>query len=301
VTCKVLVIGRTGQMARALQSISSAALTYEAVGRPEIDMTRPETMAAAIDSHRPAIVINAAAYTAVDLAESEPETAELINAVAPGILANFCNTAGIPLIHLSTDYVFDGAADRPLAVDNPVNPRNVYGSSKAAGERAVRANLPQHIIVRLAWLYDERGRNFLNTILRLARERTTIDVVNDQTGCPTYTSDAALALDRIAQRVTTSVPSWGTYHLTNEGSATWFAFACAILREAERFGHPQAAIRPISSDEYPTKAYRPRYSVLDNSLTLEHFGVRLPHWEDGLARCVRSKFASAPISRVAVQ
>jgi dTDP-4-dehydrorhamnose reductase len=294
---RVLVIGRTGQMARALQEIpSDMGFAYEAIGRPEVDLTLPHTLAKAIERHRPLIVVNAAAYTAVDLAEREPDAANTVNGIAPGVLAESCKKAAIPLIHLSTDYVFDGSARRPYAVDHPVNPQTVYGSTKATGESEVRKNLREHLIVRLAWLYDETGRNFLNTILKMAHERDSINVVNDQTGPPTYAHDAARALHQIVQQIFSGNPIWGTFHLTNRGSTTWYSFAGEILRQAERFGHPRATIHPVSSAEYPVKTRRPAYSVLDTSLTEECFGISLPSWEDALARCIEAKFAQATSS-----
>lgn len=294
-TRKVLTIGRSGQMGRALQALpSDDDLIYEAMGRPEVDLASPQTISRAIDRHRPAIVVNAAAWTAVDRAEDEVDAVNTINALAPAVLAEQCRKAGIPLIHLSTDYVFDGSASQPYSVDDPVNPRTVYGSTKAAGETGVRSNVREHLIFRLAWLFSETGHCFPNTILKLAKERDEISVVDDQTGSPTYAGDAASGLHKIIKLTLSGREEWGTYHLTNAGSATWCGFARAVLGEAARFGHPRPTVNPILSKDYPTKAARPAYSVLDNSLSETRFGIRMPHWRDAISRCIRSKFDGNP-------
>jgi dTDP-4-dehydrorhamnose reductase len=263
-------------------------------GRPEIDFTIAETVDAAVTRHEPHLVINAAAWTAVDLAERLSSTAFELNAEGPKRLAAACRRAGIPLIHLSTDYVFDGMARLPYAVDHPVAPLNVYGASKAAGEAAVRDILDQHVILRLAWLHSEAGGNFVATILGLAEKRQTLEVVDDQTGSPTFAHDVALAIDHIVGKILAKEPVdvWGTYHLTNAGQTTWRGLAAAILDEASRFGHPKPVVRAISSLDYQTAAPRPAYSVLDTSLTKKRFGITLPGWKDAVVRNIAARFAA---------
>jgi dTDP-4-dehydrorhamnose reductase len=293
-SAKVLVIGRNGQIAQALHKLSfRSRANYHFVGRPEIDLGDPGKIDSALAAYEPHLVVNAAAWTAVDLAQSDAQTAYQINARAPGIVADYCNRAGIPLMHFSTDYVFNGYASTPYAVGDPVDPLNVYGASKAAGETAVRNSLKNHVILRLAWLYSESGGNFVNTMLRLATESNEIKVVDDQRGSPTFASDAALAIDIIVNRIVSSVRPvpWGTYHLTNSGETTWYGLAEKVFDRAHAFGHPRPVVHPIRSKDYPSPARRPSYSVLDTSLTQECFGIALPDWQDALSRCIRNRFS----------
>lgn len=256
------------------------------MGRPDIDLTRPHSLADAISRVSPAVVINAAAYTAVDRAESEPEQAFAVNAEGAGVLAGLCASGGIPLIHVSTDYVFDGAASSPYPVDAPIAPLGAYGRSKAEGEARVRAAAPRHVIARTAWVYGEHGANFLRTMLRLGAERPELGVVDDQHGSPTCTADLASALARIAGRaLEPGFTGWGTYHVTNAGETTWCGFAREIFRlEAER-GRPVPRLVPIPTSGYPTPARRPAYSVLDTGRTTAVFGIAMADWRDALARC----------------
>lgn len=288
---RVLVIGRTGQVAGALATMKpSTAVSYHCLGRPVLDLTKPETIAPAFNLVEPHIVVNAAAYTAVDKAESEPELARQINTEGPAHIAQNCAEAGIPLIHLSTDYVFDGTGTRPYRPQDTVNPQNVYGVTKELGERAVRSKHNSHIILRTAWVYSERGQNFVKTMLRLAGERDELSVVDDQVGTPTYAADIATAIDTMVKQLTASASdtSWGTYHVTSSGHTTWYDFAREIFKLAELHGIKIPVVSPISTEDYPTPAARPRYSVLDTTAVRDEFEISLPAWEASLKRCVEN-------------
>lgn len=286
----IAVVGSHGQVARALVAAGAAqGLAVASRGRPDVDITSRGSLAAFLRDVRPAVVVNAAAYTAVDKAESEPAAAFAANADGPGHLAELTAALGVPLIHLSTDYVFDGQATRPYREDDAIAPASVYGQSKARGEAAVRLAQPRQIILRTAWVYDAEGTNFLRTMLRLGAQRDEIGVVDDQTGSPTYAIDIATAILAIAGQMVGAPAGdgrWGTYHLTNTGTTTWAGFARAIFEAAGERGFKTARVRSITTAEYPTPARRPAYSVLDTSRITSTFALRLPSWEDGLARCV---------------
>lgn len=285
----ILVIGRSGQVASALSGLSAIG-PYPVVcaGRPDLDFLRPETLARTVDRTDPCMIINAAAYTAVDKAEEEPEQAFAINAEGPERLAGLCADRAIPLIHLSTDYVFDGAATRPYREDDPVAPLGVYGASKAAGEDAVRRVHSRHIIIRTAWVYGAVGQNFLRTMLRLGAERDELGIVADQHGTPTYATDIAHALSGITIQILDAgnLADWGTYHLTNAGETTWYGFAEEIFRLSAAAGNPVPRLRPIATEDYPTPARRPAYSLLDTAKLRDIFGVTMPQWQDGVRRCM---------------
>lgn len=284
----IVVIGSSGMLgADLVEALGEAGLKTVALARPELDITRAESVRSALDRvDSPGLVINCAAYTAVDQAESEPEAAFAANRDGPAHLADACGKLGVPLLHISTDYVFDGTSRRPYKEEDPVNPINVYGLSKLQGEEAVRSGLFEHIIVRTSWLYGQRGRNFVKTILKLAGEREELRVVCDQHGCPTWSLDLARCLVRISRLVLSapeSVP-WGTYHFCGKGATTWYEFAAAILTEAKR-SRPEnlARLTPVSTSAYPTPAARPVYSVLDCVKIAEAFEIFPPEWEKSLA------------------
>jgi dTDP-4-dehydrorhamnose reductase len=283
----VLVIGREGQVATALARLDSP-FVYRCCPRTEADLTVTATLEAAIARHRPAVVVNAGAYNGVDRAEQEPAVAFAVNAEGPGRLAELCRAGGIPLVHLSSDYVFDGRGSEPYRVDHPVAPLGVYGRSKAAGEEAVRTAFGEHVIVRTAWVFSEGGQNFLTTMLRLARERAELAIVNDQTGSPTYASDLAGAVDRIVGRIfdAQAQTPWGTCHVANAGMTTWYGLACEIFRAGAEVGLPAPRVTPITTADYPTPARRPAYSVLDTSVAAERFGIAMPAWQDAVGRCI---------------
>jgi dTDP-4-dehydrorhamnose reductase len=283
VTAPILVIGRSGQVARALAQYPGVVT----VGRPDADLTTPETLVAALARHAPSAVVNAGAYTAVDAAETERDEAFAINAAGAGHLAQACAGAGVPLVHISSDYVFDGRAARPWREDDAIAPLSAYGASKAEGEARVRAAGGRHVILRTSWIYSQTGRNFLTTMLRLGRERPELAIVDDQIGAPTYTADVAAAIVRIIETAETGRDDvWGTYHLTNAGSTSWFGFATEIFVQAQELGWPVPKLKPITTAEYPTPARRPAYSVLDTAKASRIFGIAPPDWREALKRCM---------------
>ena len=269
----------------------SSGLKAIGLGSREIDVTKSEQVDTIVMDLAPHLVINCAAYTAVDRAESEPEAAFAVNRTGPENLANVCRRLRIPLIHMSTDYVFDGRSNRPYLEEDPVNPINVYGLSKWEGEQAVRTCLPEHLIVRTAWLYGVHGHNFVKTMLRLAREREELRVVVDQHGSPTWTGDMSTALVKMSLKVLTDLDpiSWGTYHYCSAGETTWYDFARLIVEEARRTGPVKATcIVPITSAEFPSSTSRPAYSVLDCNRIGRVFGITPRPWPLALAEMLKS-------------
>ena len=225
--------------------------------------------------------INCAAYTAVDKAEDEPELATLVNSFAPKVLAEACKNHDALLIHISTDYVFGGDAHEPYKVDDPINPQSVYGSTKAEGERLIRESGCNYMIVRTAWLYSSVGKNFVKTMLMLGETKEEINVVADQRGCPTWAHDLAFALVALLDKNGKN-EIHETFHFTNEGQITWHDFATAIME----IGGKQCKVNPITTEQYPTKAKRPAYSVLDLSKIKEYAGIEIPDWRESLAKCI---------------
>ena len=279
---RLLVIGREGQLARALAARAPDAVEVVVLARPEIDLADPQGLTAPILAARPDAIVNAAAHTAVDRAEEEPDLADAVNGVAPGVIAAAAAALGVPFVHVSTDYVFAGDATRPYREDDPVAPQGAYGRSKAAGEAAVAASGADYAIIRTAWVYSGEGANFLRTMLRLAETRDEVRVVADQHGSPTLADDLA---DGILAMLT-RWPADGVrkiYHLTNGGSTSWAGFAEAIFAEADAHGLPSARVMPITTAEYPTPARRPAMSVLDGTRIAEDFGIALRPWREALA------------------
>ena len=287
---KVLVIGRSGQVARALVEAAEGRESLElvAVGRPELDLERSETVAKVVRRVRPEVVINAAAYTAVDQAEVEPRKAHRINAEGAGTIAREARAAGAAFIHLSTDYVFSGEQCEPYRDDSPTGPLGVYGRTKLEGEEHVRAEALDHMIVRTAWVYSPFAPNFVCTMMRLASEHERLAVVDDQRGSPTSAADLADALLRVVDewRQGKRTGMGATYHVTNSGVATWAEFAGAIFTECRRLGLPAAEVQPIPTGDWPAKASRPMYSVLDCTRFTRDFGYRLPDWRISIAGVV---------------
>lgn len=285
---RVLVLGSTGQIGHELLHASwPAGVDVVGLARPAIDMADPRSIQEAVRRHAPAVVVNATAYTAVDQAESEREAAFAVNRDGPGCLAEMCGGQGVPLIHISTDYVFDGTKPTPYTEDDPVCPLSVYGLSKEAGEAAVRAGTAEHVIVRTAWIYGTHGRNFAKTMLRLGAERDELRVVADQHGTPTAADDVAAALMMIALRAADRPAGiWGTYHFTDAGSTTWHGFAERIFRNQERIAGRRPRLVAIPTAEYPTPARRPANSRLDCARIERVFGVVRPPWEDSADRIV---------------
>jgi dTDP-4-dehydrorhamnose reductase len=252
-------------------------------GRPceRADFDAPRTLDALVSRLAPDIVVNAAAYTAVDQAESDADAAYRVNATAPAAIADACRRCGARLVHFSTDYVFDGRGDRPYREDDPVAPLGVYGASKRAGEEAVLASGARHLVLRTAWVYAAHGRNFLRTMLRLAAEREELRVVDDQVGSPT---PAGLIATVTARVLAQGLDVDGVFHLTTLGQTSWCGFADAIIDDAHRRGllPRRPRVLPITTAEFPTAAARPAWSVLDCSRLRDTFGIRLPDWHDGL-------------------
>jgi dTDP-4-dehydrorhamnose reductase len=292
---KLLVLGAGGQVGRELCRLAwPAGYRIGAFDRDRVDITRREAVFAAVTSERPDLVINAAAYTAVDRAESEREAAWAGNCTGPANLAAACHDAGIPLLHLSTDYVFDGTRSGAYREDDPVNPLGVYGQSKEAGDRAVRDALARHVILRTAWVYSAHGSNFVKTMLRLGADRRVLRVVADQTGSPTGAADIATAIRSVVRQVAAGNTSWGTYHFTGGGAVTWHGFAEAIFELAAPWRGPPPLVEAIATADYPTPARRPANSVLDCSRIGAAFGIVPRPWREALAEVIRELCEGVP-------
>jgi len=288
-TVNLLIIGSNGQLGWELvRQGRERGFDIVPLDLPEFDLTDASELKRVVSRTGASLVINAAAYTAVDKAESEPDLAFAVNRDGPAYLASLCHEREVPLIHISTDYVFDGTKKDPYRETDPVSPLGVYGRSKEEGERAVRDRLPEHLIIRTAWLYGLHGNNFVKTMLRLGRERETVQVVADQYGCPTSAADLAEAILHMASRIAEKKPiAWGTYHCCGRGVTTWHGFAEAIFDAAG--GHDSFRVKmvmPITTEEYPTPAKRPANSALDCSLIAEHFGIRTRPWRESLSKMI---------------
>ena len=281
----VLLLGQNGQVGHALLS-RLEGFSVTATNRATLDLTRPEALREAVRALRPHAIVNAAAYTAVDKAESEPGLARQINAVAPGVLAEEAARIGALLVHYSTDYVFDGTSGLPYTEDDTPNPLNVYGQTKWEGEQAVAAAGGDHLILRTSWVYGRHGHNFLNTMLRLAGEgRTHFRVVADQVGCPTWSGTIADATVRMLEAWQPGDGRGGLYHLSSEGQTTWHGFAEAIFAAVGRKG---LAVEPIPTEAYPLPAARPRYSVLSKEKLSGRWGIAVNDWCAALQSCVHT-------------
>jgi dTDP-4-dehydrorhamnose reductase len=287
VTAAILVTGGTGQLARALAEANDQVVL---VGRPEFDFDRPDSILETLHRTAPRLVINAAAWTAVDAAEAEPAAAARANAEGPAVLARHCREIGAGLIHISTDYVFDGLKGSPYTEQDVPCPTGVYGRTKLAGEQAVMAAHPQAIILRTSWVYARRGRNFVLTMLNAARRADRLRVVADQFGCPTNVDDLAAATlavcDRLMSLSGREHRMGGLYHAAGAGHTSWHGFAEAIFAEAGRHGWPTPTVDAISTADWPTPARRPPDSRLDCSRLAAIFGVRLPPWQPSLQAAV---------------
>ena len=288
---KVLVTGRHGQLARSLLERAEAVpgVQLVALGRPEFDLEVRGSAAAAVRAAAPDVIINAAAFTAVDLAEREPERATRINGEAAGELAAAARAAGAPIIQISTDYVFDGRGEGAYAEDAPTRPLGAYGRSKLAGEEQVRRENSRHLILRTAWLYSPFGANFVKTMMRAAETRDVVTVVRDQQGNPTSALDLADAILTVLRRWQQggSTGLGDTYHVAGTGSASWFDFACAIFEQCRALGLPSAAVQPIKTKDWPARAARPANSCLDSDRFAADFGFRMPPWRPSLTQVIR--------------
>jgi len=293
----ILVTGGNGQVASALRAAGTDALgaagagTLCVTGRPAFDFDRPDSIAAAFHAAAPWLVVNAAAYTAVDAAEKDAAAAFRANRDGPAVLARLCGAAGIPLIHISTDYVFDGAKGAPYLETDPVAPQCVYGASKLAGEQAVLAACPRAVVLRTSWVYAPTGKNFVRTMLAAGRTRDRLTVVADQKGCPTAAADLAAAILAMAQRIAAS--GWddayaGVFHAAGTAWTTWHGLATAVFEAAGQHGAPVPRVDPITTADWPTPARRPADSRLDCGKLEAVWGIRLPCWRDSLRRTVET-------------
>jgi dTDP-4-dehydrorhamnose reductase len=285
---KILVTGANGQLGMEIKQLSKAYPLFEFIftTREEMPLDNPEVIRDFIAKHQPQFLINCAAHTAVDKAESEKDLAYQVNAEAPGIIATACKENNVQLIHISTDYVFNGNGTAPYKESDATDPVNLYGDSKLQGEKKVMEFKPDSIIIRTAWVYSEFGKNFVKTMLRLMADKDQISVVSDQSGTPTYAADLADAILRII-----SSQQWtpGIYHFSNEGNITWYDFAVAI----KELSGSNCKVNPIAAAQYPTPAKRPGYSVLDKTRIKSTFGITIPGWRESLAMCL-DKIKNAP-------
>lgn len=282
---RLLVTGRTGQIGWELQGALAPLGTVIALDRSAMDVASPDSIRRAIRDAKPEIIVNAAAYTHVDRAESEPDLAMKVNGVAPGIMAEEAKRLGAILVHYSTDYVFDGELDRPYVEDDPPNPVNAYGKTKLAGELAVAAVGGHHLILRSSWVYSARGSNFVLTVLRLAREKPELAMVDDQTGSPTWARALAEATAELLRRKDRVLGHSGVYHLAASGRASRYEFAndvIRIMRDVCGEAGGWAKVRPITSGDYPLPARRPRNPVMSQDKVKRILGVEMTHWRDEL-------------------
>lgn len=277
----VLVFGGNSQLAQCLKRLENRFLELNMVflSSKEADVSNSQVIESVVKKYVPHAIINCAAYTAVDQAESDSEKAKIINATSPGILAEVCKRYNSVLIHISTDFVFEGTKAFPLKESDDTIPLSVYGQSKLGGEEEIIKNMERFIILRTSWLYSEYGNNFAKTMLRLGSERESLGVVIDQIGTPTYAMDLAEVILKIVEL---NSSNYGVYHYSNEGVASWFDFAHAIFKIANL----KIQLSPLSTAQFPTKATRPAFSVMDKSKIKEVFKLEIPHWQDSLERCL---------------
>jgi len=303
-TRRILVTGVSGQVGWELARSLTPLGHVSCLDLPGLDFTKPETIRAAVRTVAPSVVVNAAAYTAVDQAERERDLACAINHHAVAVLGEECHRVGALLVHYSTDYVFDGTTTRAYAEDDTPNPLNVYGHSKLEGERAVRDSGCPYLLLRTSWVYGARGTNFLLTLLRLGRERERLSVVDDQIGAPTWARSLADVTAHMVARWLCATPSererlCGTYHATAAGHTSWCGFATAIFARAEGSGYGRSPIlEPIPTAAYPTPARRPMNSVLDSTKLIDVFGLTLPAWDEALTLCMQELTPTLSSARV---
>lgn len=285
---RILLIGANGQIGWELQRTLMTLGEAIAVGRNEVDLSSPDTIRKGIREIKPNLIVNAAAYTMVDKAESEPELAMAINGTAPGVIAEEAKLLGAGVVHYSTDYVFNGNQVRPYTEEDPTDPQNVYGITKLTGEKAIQSINVPHLILRTSWIYGLRGKNFLLTMLRLAREREEIKVVDDQIGSPTWSRMVAQSTAQILAQGVNNITDFlenngGLYHLTASGQTSWYGFAKTIFElDPDRSQHKLKNLGAIASSQYPTPAERPVYSSLNTEKIVKKFGLYLPNWHETL-------------------
>jgi dTDP-4-dehydrorhamnose reductase len=294
----IVIFGAGGQVGQELaRACSARGVPYRAISRAEADIADPEAVARELRRAGDAVAVNAAGYTHVDLAEADVLQATRCNVRGPAVLAEACDAARMPLIHLSTDYVFDGKAAASYLETDPTRPLSIYGRTKLAGEEAVQARQPEHVILRTSWVFGAFGKNMLKTVLRLVRERDELRFVADQRGCPTATADIAAAILAVAPLLAARQPIAGTYHFASGDATTWFGFVSRVVEAQAPFTGRRPRVIPITTDEYPTPARRPANSVLDSGLFARTFGL-CPHpWQDRVDQVVR-RLLSTPAEAV---
>ena len=280
----ILITGANGQLGNEMQAIAASSSNYNFLftDKEELAIDDLNALQEFFKIQPIYFCVNCAAYTAVDKAESEMELANRINGLAVGYLAAVCKENNSGFIHISTDYVFDGAADSPYVENHPVNPVNAYGTTKLNGEVLAQQNNPTTIIIRTSWVYSFFGNNFVKTMLRLMKERESLNVVSDQLGCPTYAADLAAAIMKIIESNSTEKNIAGIYHYSNRGVTNWHEFAMAI----KEFSGSNCIVNPITTSQYPTPAKRPQYSVMDTSKIQQTFNLQIPEWKESLKICI---------------
>ncbi len=284
---KILITGRLGQLSQELQTALADQGQIMALGSRELNLAEVEDISRQVRNIRPDLIINTAAYTAVDKAETNHQAAFAINAVAAGRLAEEAARLRVPLIHYSTDYVFNGRKNMPYTEQDKADPLSVYGQSKLEGEQAIQAIAGQHLILRTSWVYSRYGKNFLLTMLRLLQEREQLSVVCDEIGTPTWTNTIASVTRQLIKQWRTGQQTLnGLYHLTATGETSWYGFASAIGQYLKTQGYPCAHLEPILAKDYPTAATRPRNSRLDCSALQAHWNIQLPTWDNALHNCL---------------
>ena len=280
----ILLLGGTGQVGHELRRTLAPLGTLHTPDRGAADLSAPRTLHRTVREVAPDVIVNAAAYTDVDGAEDHPELAHTLNAEAPGVLAEAARATGAWLVHYSTDYVFDGTKQAPYVESDETTPINVYGRTKRAGEEAIRAVGGRHVILRTSWVYSDRRSNFLRTMLGLADSHDRLTVVDDQIGCPTWAGWIADATGAVVRRLGEEGGVAGTYHMAAAGQTSWYGFAQAIFAQHDR---TDVEVEPVSSEEYPTAAARPAYTVLRSEALRQTFGIDVPSWSEQLARYVQ--------------
>ena len=284
---KILVTGANGQLGSEIKALKEQYASFEFIFTDveDLDITDPDALAVYLDERKPAYIINCAAYTAVDKAETDLELARKINRVAPKLLAEACNARGLKLIHVSTDYVFNGMAHMPYTEEAPTSPDSAYGLTKLEGEQEIEAVCEESVIIRTSWLYSAYGNNFVKTMLRLGKERDELGVIFDQIGTPTYACDLADVILTIVSKIEAgeSKDTWGIYHYSNEGVCSWYDFAYEIFRQEGIV----CRVKPIGTVDYPTPAKRPHYSVMNKKKIKSTFDINIHHWTESLKDCLK--------------
>ncbi|CAK7192610.1 dTDP-4-dehydrorhamnose reductase [Commensalibacter sp. Nvir] len=291
---KIMVVGGlNGQLANSLRSLKDKRFCF--IGRPEFDFTKPDTIKTVFEGKKPLLVVNTAAWTAVDAAETNSDEVYQLNCDGPAMLAKLCAVYDVPLIHISTDYVFDGKKTGPYLETDPVSPQTVYGKSKAEGEKAILAAHPKTIILRTAWVYSAHGKNFVKSMITLGASHSLLKVVGDQKGNPTCSDDLASSIQLIANQIIQKdwQDKWsGIYHAVGTGEASWYDLACFTLEQAKLYGQPMPKIISVETHEWPTPAKRPKNSKLNTDKLAQIFGIKFPHWSESVQKVVGTVFAA---------